>query len=531
MTQPGEAGDPLIDALLDPARYPDNVDTVELVQTHISWVLLAGDYAYKIKKPVKLPFVDFSSAEARRRFCEDELALNRRLAPELYLEVLTIGGSREDPKLGDEPAIEHAVRMKRFPAQARLDRRLARSGPDAAAIRALAELLAGFHAGLAPVTADADREAARLRAAALENIDELEPRAGSDREREALGALRAWTEAESDRLAERLRARRAAGAVRECHGDLHLENLVELDDRIVPFDALEFDRELRTIDVLNETAFLTMDLLAHGHSDAAFTFLNRYLEVGGDYDGLDLLRYFLVYRALVRAKVRALGQQQGARLDSGNDGPGPYFRLAVALLDTGAPLLVITHGLSGSGKTTATEALIAQLPALRLRSDLERKRLHGLAADTRSGSAVGGGLYDESATATTYRRLEQCAARGLAGGFNIIVDATFLERERRDDFRRLAGVAGAGFAIVDFRAPESVLRERVSKRSRERSDASEADIDVLNHQLAHAEPLTDEERELTVAVDTTATSDPEEIAAALRDQSDRSDSASSPSAR
>jgi uncharacterized protein len=514
--------DPLIAAMQDPSLYPGTVSQVRVIETHISVVLLAGEYAYKLKKPVKLAFLDFSTLQARRHFCDEELRLNRRLAPALYLDVIPIGGSREHPQLDTEPAIEYAVRMRRFDDRARLDHRLEDAGANPDSLDTLAEQIARFHQGLSAAKTDGT-EATRVRDAALENLDELDALARNERDRTLLSGLREWTIAECDLLSRRFDERGRYGAVRECHGDLHLENLVEIDGRIVPFDALEFDVRLRTIDVLDEAAFLTMDLLAHGHGDAAFRFLNRYLECSGDYEGLDLLRFYIVYRALVRAKVRTLAGGREIPLSAHDSRAAPYLHLAAALPADDAPVLVITHGLSGSGKTRVTDRLISQLPAIRIRSDVERKRLHASSHVERTGNdrteatQVGTGIYDAAATERTYALLATGAESALRSGINVIVDAAFLDRHRRQRFAELAASCGARFAILVTRAPEAVLRERIVGRSQSQSDASDADLVVLEHQLAHHDALDDRERSCAVIVDTSETLDEESIAAALRE--------------
>jgi len=487
---------PLIDALQNAQAYPHPTDRIELVETHISWVLLTGDFAYKIKRPVKLPFVDFSTPELRKRYCDDELRLNRRLAPELYLDVVPIGGTPEAPRVGATPAIEHAVKMVQFPRAQTLDERLDRQEIPLAAVHELAERLAEFHGGLEPTAgAAADR-------AALENLGELE----ADLEppaRRRLEPIAAWLRQQTAALGNALRQREADGAIRECHGDLHLGNLAWIEDRIVPFDCLEFDAKLRTIDTLDEIAFLVMDFMARGHGDLGFELLNRYLEVSGDYAGLGLLRYYLVHRALVRSKVRALvgAQDDGRR---GEPRPTPYLDLAARLVGAQTPVLVITHGLSGSGKTTVTTGLVGRLPAIRVRSDLERKRLHGFRPGERSGSGTGGGIYTASASDATYAALAAAAGTALGAGLNVIVDAAFLEQKRRRAFAELAEREGAGFAVIDCGASGAELRERVAKRHASGSDASEAGLAVLEHQLEHSEPIGDDEPGQVISIDTGA---------------------------
>lgn len=503
----------LIESLRDPRRFGADVQAVDLIETHISWVLLTGRYAYKIKKPVTLPFVDFSTLEKRKHFCEEEIRINRRLAPEIYLSLETIGGTPSEPILGERPAIEYAVKMRQFAPDGTLDRMLARDAVPIESIRELAELIAKFH------DAEPPTEGALGDAAALKNLSELGD-ALSAGQQQGLPALRRWTEEQCAALGAALEARRDAGAIRECHGDLHLKNLVMTQERIVPFDALEFDRSLRCIDVMNEVGFLVMDLMAHRRNDLAFEFLTRYLEHTGDYGGLRVLRFFLVYRALVRAKVDAIAAGQHAGESAEPEAladAARYLALAGSLIDAQRPLLAITHGLSGSGKTTVSDALIGSLPAVRLRSDLERKRLHGLTAAARTHSGLAQGIYGEEATARTYAALADGAACGLAAGFDVIVDAAFLERERRDAFAALARDNGAAFAILDVTAPESVLRRRLAARAQRGQDASEAGTAVLDYQLEHGQPLAEAERAHCRRVETqTAGGDYGALAQSLR---------------
>jgi len=485
----------LAEALKDPRCYGHEVDDIRLVETHISWVLLTGRYAYKLKKPLKLPFLDFSTRARRRHFCAEELRLNRRLAPELYLAVVPIGGSSAAPRVGGKPAIEYAIKMRQFDTRAELDEVLARDGLPRKALEEFAVRLARFHGALPPVKVH--HAAATIRASALDNFAMLE-RYARGTARHDLRALRAWTERESLRLAVVFERRAAEGAHRECHGDLHLKNLLYSDGAIVAFDALEFDRRLREIDVVSEVAFLAMDLCAARRGDLAYAFLNRYLEASGDYDGIQVLRFYVVYRALVRAKVDAIKSAQ-THASRCND---TYPRTALALSAPERPLLLVTHGLSGSGKTHVTDELVARLPALRVRSDLERKRLHGLAALARTGSAIGQGLYGAAASRRTYAALAATADRLLGQGFNAIVDAAFLRRAERLAFRQVAAANGARFAILDCAAPEAELERRIAQRAAGGRDASEATFAVLRQQLRDREPLDGAERRATVRVAT-----------------------------
>jgi uncharacterized protein len=501
----------LVTALSQPRAYDHDVAAVRVAETHISWVFLTGEYAYKVKKPLKFPFLDFSTLERRRHFCEEELRLNRRLAPQLYLEVVPIGGDEETPRVGHGPAIEYAVKMREFPDGARLDRHLTAGTLPAEPLREFGARLARFHAAQTPLAPRSP--AASALAAAIENFDELrvDLRASAARE---LAALRVWTEERAASIAPIIERRAAEGRYRECHGDLHLENLLMLGSEIVAFDALEFDPRLREIDVVSEASFLAMDLAAHGRADLAYDFFTAYFEAGGDYDGLDVLRFYVVHLALVRAKVRALkAAQNAAEVDRAD--VAPYLKTAQDFVAARKPLLLITHGLSGSGKTHVTQELIAGLRAVRVRSDLERKRLHGLDAGANSGSAVAGGLYGARANELTYARLAEVGAALLRNGFDAIVDATFLRRTQRETFARLAARHGARFAILDCTAPEDELRRRITARAVEARDASEAGLEVLDHQLAEQDPLAGDERRATIRVPTDAPLDIPALVAAL----------------
>jgi len=490
----------LISALAVPETFGTGVAAVRIVETHISWVFLTGKLAYKIKKPVKLPFLDFSTLEARHRYCLEELRLNRRLAPEIYLGVVPIGGTHDAPRLDATPAIEYAVKMVEFPADARLDRVIARRALEPAEIRAFAERLATFHRDLEPAPAGSGYgSSTTVRRIVAENIEQA--LAAGALPRESANVLRMWLNEQGKRLDGLLEARCAAGAIRECHGDLHLENLIDWHAQIVAFDALEFDPALRCIDTIDEVAFLTMDLLAHGRTDVGFRFLNRYLEVGGDYAAAPLLRYYMVHRALVRAKVRALAaasKEPAAVLLAAQ----PYAELALRLCQPGQPMLLITHGFSGSGKTTWTNELLGRLPAIRLRSDVVRKQQAGLDELGTSESPVGGGLYGDSRNADVYGALAESAVRLLQAGTDVIVDATFLRRRERNRFAALAADAGARFRILDFAAQPEALRARIAARNARRDDPSEATLDVLEWQLAHADPLAADELPQTVRIET-----------------------------
>ena len=496
----------LVRALQNPALYDHPVQGFELIQTHISSVLLTGDYAYKLKKPLDLGFLDFSTLEKRRHFCHEELRLNRRLAPQIYLEVLPITGTPEHPRLkGPGEPFEYAVKMRQFPQSAQLDRVLARGGLTAAHIDQLARTLAEFHARVA--VAGADTPYGTPAAAYFpmgQNFDQIRPLVSAGFHPQ-LARLQAWSERARDRLQQLLAARKCDGFVRECHGDVHLANLALLDDKVVLFDCLEFNDNLRWIDVMNEVAFTVMDLDDRGQQTLARRFLNAYLEHAGDYAGLALLRFYQVYRALVRAKVSVIRLNQPglsrAEREQIESKYRDYADLAERYTWTSAPALIITHGLSGTGKSTVTQALVEHVDTIRVRSDVERKRLHGLTAGERSGSELNAGLYTADASQRTYARLAGLARTILAAGHTAVIDATFLRRAQRDRLRTLAAELGVPFVILAIEASEETLRRRVVERERAARDASEAGLAVLAQQRAGTEPLGADESAFVLAID------------------------------
>ncbi|BAV34805.1 aminoglycoside phosphotransferase [Sulfuricaulis limicola] len=497
---------PLIQALMHPACYGHPVRDIRLVETHISWVLLTGPFAYKIKKPVNLGFLDFSSLEKRRFFCEEELRLNRRLAPSLYLEVVSISGSPESPLLsGNGAAIEYAVKMVQFPEAARLDRMLARGELGPPHIDLLARELAEFHgrvavAGNDQPFGDPDHVYEPVR----QNFIQIRSRIEAGDET-LLQRLESWSELNFNELRQTFEARKRGGFIRECHGDAHLANMVWLEERAMLFDCLEFSDNLRWIDVMSELAFLVMDLDDRGRPGLARRALNAYLEHTGDYAGLAVFRFYQVYRALVRAKVACIRLCQSGLSDTEkNRGRGEYrgyANLAGRYTQPPPPALIITHGLSGSGKTWLSQQLLEALGAVRVRSDIERKRLHGLAPGARSGSGIASGIYAPDASRRTYAHLAELAATILRAGHSVIVDAACLKREQRDSLRSVAQQGRMPCVILDIRTPETILRQRLRQRAAQQHEVSEAGLTVLDHQLATREPLADTEQCHVLSVD------------------------------
>lgn len=491
----------LISALLQPACYAQEAAQVTLVETHISWVLLAGDRAYKIKKPVKLPFLDFSTLEQRRLACIEELRLNQRYAPDIYQDVVPISGTADRPQIaGLGTPIEYAVRMHRFDDAQRLDRVCARGQLTVQLISTLARAIVQLQA-CAAVSTDPDGfgSAASALRPALDNLSICEQINADDPTRARLATLRQWTEQQAGQLSPLFAQRLAQGWVRECHGDLHLGNMVLQDGAVRLFDCIEFNASLRWIDVASDLAFASMDLLHHGQGGLACWLLSEVLSATGDYGCAPVLRFYAVYRAMVRAKVSAIRLVQPEQAQAPADAAQgsrrelqAYLELAERLARPKTPCLTITHGVSGCGKSVAAQQRLLQDASgstLRLRSDVERKRLFGLSALQRSGSALDNGLYSATAHAQTYARLAELADSLLQAGWSVVVDAAFLRRSERQAFADLALRHGVRFAIVAPQAQEAELRRRIVARAAAGTDPSEATLEVLDKQLAWVEPL------------------------------------------
>ncbi len=494
-----EALPDLIRSLVSPDCYDHATAQVQRVETHISHVLLTGEFAYKIKKPLNLGFLDFSTLDKRLYACQEEVRLNRRLAPDFYLGVVPITGTPDAPRVnGSGAAFEYAVKMRQFPPDATLDRLEAQGLLTSRQVEILAATAARFHLqDCARAGAETPwGEPQQVWQPVDQNFRQIAPLLSAPADRRLLEDLQHWSTAEHARLAPLMAERKRDGFIRECHGDLHLGNLAWVDDHLLVFDCLEFNPGLRWIDIVSEAAFCTMDLMQRGHPDWAWLFLNTWVEVSGDHAGLALLRYYAVYRALVRVKVAVLraGQTRGA-------GHAAALAEARTLLEQAASLtrplplrLDITHGLSGSGKTTVARAQMQTPGAICLRSDIERKRLAGIDALARSDSGVGQDLYAADATRRTYARLAQLAGVLLDAGWPVIVDATFSARWQRDLLREQAQSRSVAFHILDLQVPVAILRERIIRRARAGSDASEATPAVLQHQIDTEEALAVDEQ-------------------------------------
>jgi len=509
--------DNLVQALLHPRAFDHAADAVELVETHISWVILAGDYAYKIKKPLVLDFLDFGSLEKRKFCCEEEVRLNRPWAPNIYLDVVPITLRRGQPRFdGSGEAIEYAVKMRRFDQALRLDNQLASGLLTVADMKELGRNIADRHAAATvPNASERDRLVEQAKHFVRENFDHL---AGIINEHD-FAFLHDWTLQELDKLNGAIVQRFDDGFFRDCHGDLHLGNLVRLPGGITTFDCIEFNPDLRYTDVFADVGFLTMDLVDKGRHDLAAHFLNRYLECSGDYDGVKLHDFYFVYRCLVRAKVAAIRSRErdtAAERDADVAEAHDYCNIARRQATKGPRAMVVMSGLSGSGKSWVSEQLMAKLPAIRLRSDIERKRLFGLDETEQSGSAVGAGIYTADSSLAAYARLFDLAGELLTAGHHVILDAAFLRAEDREAAKDIATAADCASVLLNVGAPADVLRERLRKRSAAKQNISEAGLDVLEHQRATADEITSDE--CAIDVDNSDAVDIGAIASSIRER-------------
>lgn len=493
----------LVKALTQADAFDHPVESIQIVETHISWLILTGEYAYKIKKPVNFGFLDFSTLAQRRLYCEEEIRLNRRLAGEIYLSVAAIVGSVENPKIyGEGEVLEYAVKMRQFPGEQLLSDLAERGELGIDIIDQLGITLAHFHENVARSGQDATYgDSLIIKEWFDENFAQIIPWIINDNDLQQLNHLQQWGENQWQIHSALMAQRKQQGHVRECHGDLHLGNITMINPVAVPFDCIEFNPHIRWIDTINEMAFLLMDLHRYGYDQLAYRLLNQYLQLTGDYESVALLPYYLVYRALVRAKVSILRLQQCTESEKQDieKNFSHYLNLAEQFTQTRKPLLLITHGFSGSGKSTFAKRLAEELHALQIRSDIERKRLYGFTAEAKTDCGITEGMYSEWATFKTYQHLINLVKPVIEAGITVILDAAFLASWQRGMFRRVAGSLGVPMLILDFTASTETLIARLQQRT---NDASEANVAVLRHQQKTAEPLQNYEKTLTVTIDT-----------------------------
>ena len=517
---PADTHAALLAQLRRPGACGGHPDAAGLIQTHISSLLLAGGQVFKLLRPVALPFVDFSTLARRQAACDESLRLNRRTAPHWYQAVVPvietatgacIPAPGRAPPAG--PVIDFALQMRRFDDRLLYSRLAAQGALTGAQVDALAAALAAFHNALPP-SPPAFGDPAALRRLVAHNLQELASLLATAPWQAVPGVadaaadvarLQAWAATRGAALAGLMQQRRAAGAVREGHGDLHLANVVWADGGSVLFDALEFDPQLRHIDLVGDTSFAFMDLLAAGQPDLAWRLASAWLEATDQHDGLPLLGWWALHRAAVRAKVALLSLPAAPAPTALPDDLHRYLAVASGLAAPAdaPPWLVLTCGLSGSGKSGVAAALAEHLGGIRLRSDVERKRLAGLPPTARGGPA----LYTPEAGVRTYARLQALAAGALAAGVPVVVDAASLQQSERLAMQAVAERSGARFRLLVCQAPADVLLQRVHARQAAGHDASDATGEVLARQQGWVQWPGADEATHTLWLDTDAPPD------------------------
>ncbi len=467
-----------------------------LIETHISWVLLSGQYAYKIKKALQTDFLDYSDSGMRRFYCREEIRLNRRTASDIYLDVVQIGGTPDKPSLSARPVLEYAVKMRQFDINKQLDHLLERNHLTQEHVDSLSDAIADFHLLLREPYQKEEPSRFGSPEFVLErmllNLRELKLML------ERADDLKLWEEMKQSQLHEftverdRLESREEDGFVRECHGDMHMGNLVIVNGRVMPFDSIEFDPQYRWMDVISDVAFAFMDLLHFGKKIFAWRLLNHYLKQTGDYEGIALLRFYASCHATVRAKVHLMRELQETDENRNlipDDAPyRRYMILSGDLLKKRQPALVITMGLPGSGKTVFANLGSEKLPAISLHSDIERKRLFSGMNDR----------YSEQSKYEIYDYLLKTADTLLQAGMTVVVDASFMKERNRTLFRKLAQSRSVPFAIAVIAADMDSMKQRLVERKERDDDASDADIDVLMKLKEEWEPLTEAEKPFSV---------------------------------
>jgi len=467
-----------IQALFFPETYPHPVESVEMIQTHISWVFLTGDYAYKLKKPLNLGFLDFSTLAKRKYYCEQELTLNRRLTANIYLDVVALTQKGENIELnGSGEVLDYALKMRQFDQSGLLDQRLSEHQFDPAWMDVLAGDTAAFHAGQQSSVQFGDPQ--MLADHIQTNLDIGAEHIGDALDAKTMCELESFARDTLEHQRENLIQRQSDGFIRPCHGDLHLKNITLIDNRPCIFDCIEFSDEFRIIDSMNDVAFLVMDCDAHGRSDLGFRFISRYLEYSGDYDGLALLSLYLFYRATVRGKVSTLLALELAD-ESGRqqyfDEARRYFDLAASYSRSSPAELFAIGGLSGSGKSHLALLGCGVERAIVIRSDATRKRVSRDYPDL--------DLYSREMHIHTYKTMCEDARKTLEAGLSVILDATFLHPGSRQQVNELAQSCGVQLHFFWLDVERALLEQRIKQRQAAANDISDADLEVLALQLS-----------------------------------------------
>lgn len=474
----------------------NNAKDIEIIETHISWVLLIDDYAYKIKKPIHFDFIDYSTLKLRKHWCEEELSLNQRFSSDIYIKVIAITGSLDKPFLeGKGNVLEYAVKMHRFKQTDLLSFMADKNKLNSHHIDNMALKIAQFHQNTESSSSHSEHGSAKtVFYWASHNLSDILELVDSSKDVQHIKDIQQQSNKEFVNIKTTISERKKNGFVKNCHGDCHLGNMLWHKQQAILFDGIEFNPALRWVDVICESAFVVMDLHARGFNPLAWRFLNHWLSITGDYAGLRVISFYIAYLALVRAKVALLQidptqQDNKHALDLQNNFQN-YTDLAQHYLSKKSLELCITVGVSGSGKSTFAARFSETKGFIHLRSDIERKRLFSIPIIGPYHENLTQKLYDSNATKQTYQILHELSINILNSGFSVIVDATFLRRNERLLFKQLAQKHNVTFRILHCYASKDTLEERIIKRI---NDPSDATVDVLHKQLSKFEPIQEDE--------------------------------------
>lgn len=495
----------LIKNLQNAALFNHNTQYFKVIETHISWVILTGEYVYKIKKPMNFGFLDFSTLEQRKQFCTKELELNQKLAPELYLDVLAITGTETNPEFNGKGApIEYAIKMREFPQSSLFDALLKINALHSMHIIDLAHELANFHEKTDTDTPDFFGTPEQIFEPVVQNFEQIREMLKDKKDLSELEKVETWSYAEHKKLTPVFNHRKLHGFIRACHGDVHLGNITLYHDKPMIFDCIEFNESFRWTDTMADLGFLLMDLYEKNQPRFANILLNTYMLHTGDYAGLQVLPYYQVYRAVVRAKISLfeyVQQTDATEAEKRLQKYRKFITLAQSFINKDKPYLLLTHGMSGSGKSTLAKLLVEKLGLVQLRSDVERKRMAGIPINESSHSGLYTDLYSEQQTQKTYQLLLELTKLSLNSGYSTIVDATFQTEQQRKLFIDYAKQHEMPYCILYCQASLDKLLEWVTTRSMDVS-ISEANKDVLIAQQDKFEPLTSEEIRHCISINT-----------------------------
>lgn len=495
---------PLIQQMLEPDFYPHPVqEPIELLQTHISFILLTGDYAYKIKKIVDFGFLDYSTLEKRRYFCEQELRMNQQQAPDLYLEVLPIIEIGDRFQFGEQEdsGIEYALKMRQFPEENLLINLFTQDQLTTKEMEELGKVVAQFHQNC-PTNHDILKwgEIAQIRHSIDGNYQKTQKYIGCCQTQEQYEQTKQYTDSFFETYEAVFQSRIDHHWIRECHGDLHLKNICLYQNQILLFDRIEFNEEFRFVDVMYDVAFVVMDLEGRGRADLGNRFLNTYIEQMGDWAGLQLLPFYLTRQAYVRAKVNSLILDDPAvseeQKEIAKQEAIQYYKLAWQYTRRSSGGIVMMSGLSGSGKSTTARKLSKRLNAIHIRSDAVRKHLAHVPLYEPGGEEI----YTLEMTEKTYQRLLELGLLLAKQGFWVILDAKYDQQEQRGKVIETCNSYQLPLQIIECTAPMDILQERLQHRQ---GDIADATADLLTSQRAKAQPFTDDEKNYLTTIDTT----------------------------